>query len=127
MKEIIACLLCLMLLPIHAAAQETPSLKQKTLDIPVGEFVEVRTTDKSTIRGRIGEATDDVVAIETIRAGKPEVVQVEFARMESIRVTSPVEPSTGAKVATNAGKGLVAALAVIGGALLIVAAVTASR
>ena len=116
MKEIIACLLCLMFLPLHATAQEKTTLKEKVIAIPVGEFVEIRTIDKSKIRGRIGAATNDAVAVETIAAGKPETVQVEFARMKSIRVTSPVEPST-----------VVVALAVLGGVLLIAGAIVASR
>ena len=119
MKEIIACLLCLMLLPTHAAAQETTTLKEKVIAIPVGEFVEIRTIDKTKIRGRMGAATNDAVTIDTIRTGQPETVRVEFTSVKSIRITSPVEPSTGGKIASNTGKGLLAALAVVGGILLV--------
>ena len=127
MKEIIACLLCLLLLPIQVAAQEKIPLKQKVIEIPLGEFVEIRTIDKEKIRGRIGAATNDAVAMETIRAGKPETVQVEFVRMKSIRVASPAEPSNGALVASRACKGVVAALAALGGVLLIAGVIAASR
>ena len=127
MKEIIACLLCLMLLQMHAAAQENPALKQKVLDIPVGEFVEIRTMDKLKIRGRIGAATNDAVAIETICNGKPETVEVEFANMKSIHAASPVERSTGEKIASRTGQGVVAALAAVGVVVLVVGVVMAGR
>ena len=125
MKELIACMLCLMLLPIHAVAEEKATLKQKVLDIPVGEFVEIRTKDKLKIRGRLGAATDDAVAIETVRQGKPEVMQVEFTRMKSSKVTSPAEPSAGSKVASNTSKAVLGVLAGLGVVVLVVAVIAA--
>ena len=127
MKGLVACMLCLTLLPINAAAQEKSSLKRKVIDIPVGEFVEIRTRDKLKIRGRIGAATDEGVAVETIRGGKPETEQVEFARMKSIKVTSPAERLTGSKVAAHTGKVVLGILAVMGVVVLIAGVVIGRR
>ncbi len=75
MKEIIACLLSLMRLPIHVAAQEKRCPSQQIIAIPAGDFVGIRTTGKERILGRICAVTDKADAIETIAAWKPETVR----------------------------------------------------
>lgn len=99
------------------AAQEVPKAtpKEKVLSMPVGTVVEVRTTGKEKLRGRLGEATDAGFAMQVVRQGKVETVQVPFSDLKSIRVKRP--PGSSGNVSTavawavvGAGAGVTALL-----------------
>ena len=127
MKEAIAFSLCLLLMPTPASAADMAALKQSVLTIPVGQFVEIRTTDKVRLYGRIGAATDQAVAIDTIRFDKPETQQIEFTKIKSIRVTSPNGQPPAHPVAARIGRGVLIGLAVLGGLTLLGGLIIADR
>lgn len=107
LRQIVAVGLMLALaLPAQEVPKATP--KEKILSIPTGTVVVVKTIGKETLRGRLGEATDAGFAVQVVRQGKVETVQVAFSDLKSVRVTQ--------KAASNGGAWNAAAWAVVGAA-----------
>lgn len=104
--------------PQQTNAQQ-PTLKETLLSIPPQSYVEVRLLDKSKLRGRLGEVTDEGFALQVAQGNKIQNVKVSFDQVKSVKVVE----QKGSKV----GKGLLYALAGIGvlfGALFIYAMAT---
>ncbi len=108
LRQIVAVGLMLALalaLPAQEVPKATP--KEKILSIPTGTVVVVKTIGKETLRGRLGEATDAGFAVQVVRQGKVETVQVPFTDLKSVRVTQ--------KAASDGGPWNAVAWAVVGG------------
>ena len=52
---------------------------------PTGSIVEVKTHQNQKLRGRIGEATGERFAVQTVRNEKVEVVMVTYPDVKSIK------------------------------------------
>lgn len=115
MRRIVAvCLLVAMVLSAQEVPKATP--KEKVLSMPVGTVVEVKTFGKEKLRGRLGEATDAGFAMQVVRQGKVESVQVPFSDLKSIKVKRP--PGSGGNVSTAVAWAVVGAGAGVAALLL---------
>lgn len=106
-----------LVLALTLAAQEVPKAtpKEKVLSMPVGTVVEVKTVGKETLRGRLGEATDAGFAMQVVRQGNVETVQVAFSELKSIKVKQQSSSRENASTAVawavvGAGAGVAALL-----------------
>jgi len=91
--------------PQQTNAQQ-PTLKETLLSIPPQSYVEVRLLDKSKLRGRLGEVTDEGFALQVAQGNKIQNVKVSFDQVKSIKSLE--------KKGTSAGKVIAYSLAGIG-------------
>lgn len=110
MRDALSIMLVVMSLSPAALAQPpvARSLKEQVLNISPGSPVEVRLTDKSKLRGRLGPVTDNAFELETVKGGKIETAHIAFDQLRSIKDTT--KTSFGHSV----GRGFLIAGIVIG-------------
>jgi len=98
----------------EAAVTETPqkrTVQQQVVEIPTGKLVEVRLTDKSKIRGRIGKISADGFLLTAARGSQVTEQKLAFSEVTSIKA---IEKGEGAgKTATYALVGAAAAAATV--------------
>jgi hypothetical protein len=104
--------------------ERSSTVKEKVLDIPEGTLVEVRTTSKEKVRGRLGQVSAGGFTVKTSTSAN-ENREIKFAETKSIRTADLQEPSTGAKVGSTAGKAILGILSVLGVIVLIAAVASA--
>lgn len=99
------------------ANSQKPTLKEKIVSLPAQSFVEVKLLDKSKLRGRLGEISNDAFALQVAQGDKIQSMSVSFDQVKSLKVVE----TQGSK----AGRGLLYALAGIG-ALFVVLVIWAA-
>jgi hypothetical protein len=104
--------------PQEGSAQK-PTLKEKLVSMPPQSYVEVRLLDKSKLRGRLGQITDEGFAVQVAQGNKIQNVNVSFDQVKSVKV---VETK-----ASKTGRGLLYALAGIGALFVVLIIWVASR
>jgi hypothetical protein len=105
-----------------AAATETPqkrTVQQQVVEIPTGKLVEVRLTDKSRIRGRIGKISADGFLLTAARGNQVGEQKLAFSDVTSIK---EIEKEGGGKNGTYIIVGAVAGAATLFVILLFLAA-----
>jgi hypothetical protein len=117
-RQLLVLVLVLSFLPGAPAApslQQGPklSMKEQVLAIPAGAVVEVRTIQKEKIKGRLGEANDQVFKIQRVRNDKVEEVSVDFAKAKSIKVVA-VNDTVASKTGRTVGWVVLGGLATLG-------------
>jgi hypothetical protein len=70
----------------QAPASQGPSLKERVLLIPAGAAVEVRLTNKERLKGRIGDVSQDGVALKYSKADQIQERQIAFSEIKSIKI-----------------------------------------
>jgi hypothetical protein len=72
---------------------QTPSLKEKVLEVPAGSVVQVQLQTKARLRGQIGPITDDGFTVKTVNGNSIEDKKVSFAEVKSIKRVGQTEAS----------------------------------
>ncbi len=70
----------------QAAASQGPTIKEQALLIPSGSAVEVRLTNKERLKGRIGNVSEDGVALKYTKANNLAERQIAFSEIRSIKI-----------------------------------------
>lgn len=122
-RQMLAVMLVLSFLPGAPAApasQQEPkqSMKEQVLAIPTGAVVEVRTTHKEKIKGRLGEATDQSFKVQRVRNDKVEDISVDFVKTKSIKVVA-VNDTAASKTGRTVGWVVLGGLAALGVIMLV--------
>lgn len=91
-----------------------PSIKEQVLAIPTGTIVEVRTTGKERVRGRLGDATDQGFKIQVAQKDKVQDVTVDFQNAKSVKVIASAHESSGGNVGKTVGWIVIGALSAVG-------------
>ena len=85
MRQALAFLLVWLLASPAIAQFKNPSVKEQALTIARDTAVEVRLTDKSKHKGRMGAVSDDGFELQTERQGKITTEQIAFDRVKSVK------------------------------------------
>jgi hypothetical protein len=67
-------------------ASQRPTIREQALLIPAGAAVEVRLTNKERLKGRIGNVSQDGVALQYTKADRIQERQIAFGEIKSIKV-----------------------------------------
>lgn len=101
MRESIALLLTILLAsPVTPAANRDSieQTKKTVLLMSAGSSVEVRLTDRTTLRGRLGAVNDNDFTVDVFKNGKIQPAQVRFEDVKSVKIAKASENmSAGAK------------------------------
>jgi hypothetical protein len=62
-----------------------PTIREQALLIPAGAAVEVRLTNKERLKGRIGNVSEDGVALQYTKADQIQERQIAFGEIKSIK------------------------------------------
>jgi hypothetical protein len=119
-RQIFAFALCCAL--AMPAQEPTPSVIEQVTKIPASALVEVRTTQKVKIRGRLGETSGAGLTLSTIENGRMTETFLAYSEVKSIKAVR-ARDSSGATVAKTTGWVVIGALAGLGAFILIAAAV----
>jgi len=65
--------------------QAKPTVKERILEVPPGTMIEVRLLDKTKIKGRLGEITDQGFTLQTAQGNKIATQQIAFADLKSFK------------------------------------------
>ncbi len=84
-KAIAVLLVFLLAAPAVSAKPERASIKEQVLMIRPGSAVEIRLTDKSKLKGRLGAVTDDGFELQALTDEKIATQQVPFDRVQSVK------------------------------------------
>ena len=87
--------------------------------IPAGNLVEVKTTAKQKLRGRLGALTADSFELQMAKGGELQAQPIRFDQVKSVKI---VDQRVGMSTAGKVGVGLLIA----GGVLALLIAVTAA-
>jgi len=69
----------------QAQSQSKPTVKERILEVPPGTMIEVRLLDKTKIKGRLGEITDQNFTLQTAQGNKIATQQIAFADLKSFK------------------------------------------
>ena len=64
---------------------QSPTLKERLLQIRPGTMIEVRLHNKRKIRGRLGEVTDEGFSLTTAQGNKIDTQKVAFTEVKSLK------------------------------------------
>jgi hypothetical protein len=70
----------------QAPASQGPTIREQALLIPAGAAVEVRLTNRERLKGRIGDVSQDGVALKYSIAEQIQERQIAFSEIKSIKV-----------------------------------------
>ena len=87
MRQMFAVFLAILLANASIAQPAFQSSKEMVLKIPAGSPVEVRLTDNTKLRGRLGNVSDTGFELQAVKNGKVDTVQVAFDQLKSIKNT----------------------------------------
>jgi len=65
--------------------QGKPTLKERILEVPPGTMIDVRLLNKTKLRGKLGEITDEGFSLQTAQGNKIEKQQIAFTDVKSIK------------------------------------------
>ncbi len=102
--------------------ERTRKLAEKVSSIPEGSIVEVKTTDRQQLKGRIGQITETGFSVQTARNEKVETVAVEYKNTKSVKVVAMKDDHQQSGKST-AGWVLMGGLAALGTILVVAIAV----
>ena len=101
MREVLSLLLTILLAsPVMPAAgkDSLEQTKKKVLSMSAGSSVEVRLTDRTSLRGRLGAVNDNDFTVDVLKDGKIQPAQVRFQDVKSVKKANASENmSAGAK------------------------------
>ena len=97
------------------------TVQERIMEIPPGTMVEVRLMNKHTLRGRLGEVTNEGFSLQTAQGNKVETQKIAFTEVKSLKKVEG--ETTGKKV----GRGVIYGLAGIGVLILIMTIVLLAR
>jgi hypothetical protein len=97
------------------------TLQERVMEIPPGTMVEVRLMNKHTLRGRLGEVTNEGFSLQTAQGNKVETQKIAFTEVKSLKKVEG--ETTGKKV----GRGVIYGLAGIGVLILIMTIVLLAK
>ncbi|MGA2606533.1 MAG: hypothetical protein ABSH01_03635 [Terriglobia bacterium] len=96
------------------------TVQERIMEIPPGTMIEVRLMNKHTLRGRLGEVTNEGFSLQTAQGNKVETQKIAFTEVKSLK---NVGETTGRKV----GKGVIYGLAIFGALIVIMTIVLLAR
>jgi len=96
--------------PGQAESKAKPTVKERILEIPSGTIVEVRLLNKQKLRGRLGEITDEGIALQTAQGNKIETRKIAFNDLKSFK---RVQESKAGRTVGWAVVGVLAGLGVV--------------
>lgn len=94
-------------------------LKKRLVEIPTGSIVQVKLKDKTKIKGKLGEVTDEHFVVQAVRDDKVENVQIAYAEVRSVD-----QHGKGMGTAGKVTLGILAGVGVFVVIMIIVAAAT---
>lgn len=71
--------------PTQTEGAQNPTLKEKVLEIPPQTMVEVRLRNKEKVRGRLGEVSNEGLALKVAKGDKIEDRKIAFGELKSIK------------------------------------------
>ena len=96
-REILCVTLALLLVrpAFPASPLNKDTVKQQVLRVSSGSSVEVRLINKSKLRGRLGQVTEEGFELQTVQGGKIDTQTLAFDQVKSIKDTSKKSFSAG--------------------------------
>ena len=89
MREALSIMLAVLFVsPGAPAKSHDGTVKEQVLNISQGGVVEVRLTDKTKSRGRLGPVSDSGFELQTMKDGKIVTAQIAFGEVTSIKDTA---------------------------------------
>jgi hypothetical protein len=97
----------------RAQTAQSPTLKERILEIQPGTMIEVRLRSKQKIRGRLGEVSDEGFSLTSAQGDKVATQKVAFTDVKSFK---KVEGGKGGRIAlfVLVGVGVFLAVIIIG-------------
>ncbi|MGA9056785.1 MAG: hypothetical protein WB763_09780 [Terriglobia bacterium] len=97
------------------------TVQERIMEIPPGTMIEVRLMNKQTLRGRLGEVTNEGFSLQTAQGNKVETQKITFTEVKTLK---KIEGETTGK---KFSRGLIYGLAGIGVLMVILIIWAASR